>query len=61
MSEELRELIERAGKIEMAPVEKEHQRRSFAWGNTHFENERITKDTVREAAESLEKLDEPAD
>jgi hypothetical protein len=56
MSEELKKLLERASRVEMAPGEKETQRRSFAWGNTHFENERITKDTIDEAAESLEKV-----
>jgi hypothetical protein len=35
--------------------EQEAQRRSFAYGNTHFENERITRETVDRAAEALQR------
>jgi len=38
----------------MTPAEKEEQRRSFAFGNTNIENERITRQIVDEAAEALE-------
>jgi len=55
MAEELKKLIELARKVEMTPQEHEQQRRSFAYGNTHFENERITKETVDRAAEGIEK------
>jgi hypothetical protein len=49
MTKELQELIERARKIEMTPDEVTAQRRSFAYGNTHIENERITREMVAEA------------
>jgi len=38
---------------EFTPAQQEAQRRSFAYGNTHFENERITRETVDRAAEAL--------
>jgi hypothetical protein len=54
MSEqELKELVRRAKEWPVSASDNEAQRRSFAYGNTHFENERITKDTVDKAAESL--------
>lgn len=49
MTKELEELIERARKIEMTPDEVTAQRQSFAYGNTHIENERITREMVAEA------------
>jgi hypothetical protein len=53
MSDELDKLIERAKALEVSPESREAQRRSFAYGNTHFENEQITRDTVARAAERL--------
>jgi hypothetical protein len=53
MSPELVELIERARRVEMTEEDREHQRISFAYGNTKFENNTITWDTVRKAAEEL--------
>jgi hypothetical protein len=49
MGQDLEELIERARKIEMTPSQEAAQRRSFAYGNTHIENERITREMVAEA------------
>jgi hypothetical protein len=46
MTKDLQELIERARKIEMTPDQLGEQRRSFAYGNTHIENERITREMV---------------
>ena len=46
MTKDLQELIERARKIEMTPEQIGEQRRSFAYGNTHIENERITRQMV---------------
>jgi hypothetical protein len=46
MTEELKELVERARQIEMTPAQLGEQRRSFAYGNTHIENERITREMV---------------
>lgn len=60
MSEELKELLQAARKCDFPADEQEQQRRSFAYGNTHFENERITRKTVDDAAEAL-KLDSQAD
>jgi hypothetical protein len=48
MTKDLQELIERARKIEMTPEQIGEQRRSFAYGNTHIENERITRQMVDE-------------
>jgi hypothetical protein len=53
MSPELNELIEMARRVEMSDEDKQEQRISFAYGNTKFENDDITWDTVRKAAEEL--------
>ena len=53
MPRELEILLAAAQGRNPAPDEQEAQRRSFAFGNTHFENERITKETVDRAAEEL--------
>lgn len=55
MSERLKKLIDASrGKV-MTDAEKEAQRRSFAYGNAHIENERVTRQMVDEAAEKLGK------
>lgn len=53
MTEALKILIETARQVRMTPGERESQRRSFAFGNTHFENERITREMVDREAEKL--------
>jgi len=53
MSEELNKLIEMARKVEMSEADKQQQRISFAYGNTKIENDDITWDTVKKAAEDL--------
>ncbi|MEQ8345835.1 MAG: hypothetical protein RIB84_21915 [Sneathiellaceae bacterium] len=53
MSKELHILIEKARSVRMSPDDKESQRRSFAYGNTHIENGLITRDTVDRAAEKI--------
>jgi len=53
MTPELQELIERARRVEMTEEDRKEQRISFAYGNTKFENEDITWDTVRRAEEEL--------
>ncbi|MGX5734352.1 hypothetical protein [Bosea thiooxidans] len=53
MTEALKVLIETARQVSMTPSERELQRRSFAFGNTHFENERITREMVDREAEKL--------
>ncbi|MGA2599376.1 MAG: hypothetical protein ABSH09_20570 [Bryobacteraceae bacterium] len=58
MSSDLELLIEAARKREISPAEQEEQRRSFAYGNTHFENESITREIIDRAAEALKAEDE---
>lgn len=53
MSDKLADLIERAKRVKMTPEQEEQQRRSFAFGNTSFENSRITRHMVDEAADAL--------
>ena len=53
MSNELRELLVAAKKADLTSEEKEAQRRSFAYGNTKIENDRITRELVDEEAERL--------
>ena len=54
MTKELQELVERARNIEMTPAELREQRLSFVYGNTHIENERITREMVAEIDARLE-------
>ena len=49
----LERLIERAKKYRMTPEERDAQVRSFAYGNTHMENESITMDDIQDAMTSL--------
>ncbi len=37
----------------MSGAEKEAQRRSFAYGNAHIENDRVTREMVDRAAEKI--------
>ncbi len=53
MPEDLQRLLDTALKKEFTDEQQEIQRRSFAYGNTHFENESISRDTVDRAAEAL--------
>jgi hypothetical protein len=53
MSDYLRELLEAARHLPFSDDEREAQRRSFAYGNTHIENERVTREMVDEQAEAL--------
>jgi hypothetical protein len=53
MTKDLEELVERARKIEMTPEQVGEQRRSFAYGNTHIENERITRQMVADLDATL--------
>ena len=53
MSKELERLLELAKKVEMTPSQLEAQRRSFAYGNTRLENERITREVVDREADAL--------
>lgn len=53
MTKELQELIDRARKIEMTPEQASEQRRSFAYGNTHIENSRITRELIEDIDRKL--------
>lgn len=53
MTEALRQLIEAAKTIEQTKQELEQQRRSFAYGNTKFENDMITRAMIDDQAEKL--------
>ena len=55
MSDELQKLIDAAKGKEMTAAEKEAQRRSFAYGNAHIENDRVTRKMVDDAAEKIGK------
>jgi hypothetical protein len=49
----LRDLIEAAKKVSMTEADVMEQRRSFAYGNSAFENPMITKDMIKEEGEKL--------
>jgi len=53
MGEELQKLIEIAKSITPSAEHREEQRRSFAYGNTAFENGRITREMIDQQAEKL--------
>jgi hypothetical protein len=55
MSEHLQKLIDASRGRVMSDAEKEAQRQSFAYGNAHIENSRVTRTMVAEAAEKLAK------
>lgn len=54
MTEDLLELVNRARKITMSDTQLREQRRSFVYGNTHIENNRITRELVAEVDKQLE-------
>lgn len=51
---ELEELVSIARTIEMTQDQLREQRRSFVYGNTHIENERITREMVADLDNKLE-------
>lgn len=53
MLRKLEALLERARNVRMTLEEQEEQRRSFAYGNTKIENDRITREIIDREAESL--------
>lgn len=53
MSNELEDLIERSKSVRMTPEEREEQRRSFAYGNSKIENDRITREIIDQEAELM--------
>jgi DNA-binding PucR family transcriptional regulator len=53
MPENLEKLIAAAARVKFTAVEKEEQRRSFAYGNAHIENVMVTRATVDAEADAL--------
>jgi hypothetical protein len=53
--EKLQSLIEEARAHKMSDRERDAQVRSFAYGNTHLENDTITKSDIDQAVTSLDK------
>lgn len=53
MGADLEKLIEVAKGVKITPEHREEQRRSFAYGNTAFENRMITREMVNEQADKL--------
>jgi len=49
----IEQLYRIAKQAEMTAVEKENQRESFVFGSTKIENDKITKDLVKEVANRL--------
>ena len=58
MTDALKELLEAARTAEPTREQREEQRRSFVYGNTHLENELITREMVDREAECLERVSE---
>jgi hypothetical protein len=54
MTREIQELLASASRVKPSREANEQQRRSFAFGNTNIENERITRETVDREAEKLD-------
>ena len=46
MSENLKTLLEKTRNTKMTREQQEEQRRSFAYGNSNIENDRITRETI---------------
>jgi hypothetical protein len=58
MTDDLKKLLETAKTAKTAkptPEQREQQRRSFVYGNTHLENEMITREMVDREAERMER------
>ena len=53
MTAKLQKLIDASRNRPMSDAEQEAQRRSFAYGNAHIENDRVTREMVDEAAEKI--------
>ena len=51
---ELDKLLELARHKPVSPEEREAQRLSFAYGNARLSDPRITRDSIREAAEKID-------
>jgi len=56
MDQKLEELLVLAKEYQMTPKEAEEQRISFAYGNTAFENQAITKEMVKKLANEYKNI-----
>ena len=52
MSDELKALLERVRDYRMTPEERRDQEIGFAFGNVHYENDRVTREMVARALPS---------
>jgi hypothetical protein len=53
MTKSLEILLEAAKRVTPSPQQHEEQRRSFAYGNTSFENQLITREMIDRQAEAI--------
>lgn len=53
MTNKLQELLERVRRVEMTEAQLSEQRRIFVYGNTHIENNLITREMVAEAERAV--------
>lgn len=55
MTSALEALVAKAQRIQMTEVQEREQRLSFVYGNTHIENDRITREMVAAADEKIQR------
>lgn len=55
MTKHLELLLDAARKATPSPQQQEEQRRSFAYGNTAFENDLITREMVDRQAQAIDR------
>lgn len=60
MAKDLEKLIERGRRVRMTTGQALAQRESFAYGTAKIENDRVSKDGIREAARKLRQRRESA-
>jgi hypothetical protein len=61
MTNVLQTLLEAARRIMPSSEQREEQRRSFAYGNTAFENDLITREMIDRQAEELSRSSKDAE
>jgi hypothetical protein len=50
---DLQTMLDQSRKVHMSPTERDAQRLSFAYGNTKIENDSITRETIKRAADNM--------
>ena len=55
MSRSLQQLLRMAKSVKMTAAQREEQRQSFAYGNAHIENPRVTRETVAQESARLKR------